>query len=63
MITPEAVFKMLLEIALARWLSWMEHSPIHQKVMGLIPSRVCMGGNQTMLPSHISVSLSTFLSI
>ena len=23
--------------ALARWLSWLEHRPIHQKVVGLIP--------------------------
>ena len=25
--------------ALAGWLNWLEHHPIHQKVVGLIPSQ------------------------
>ena len=47
--------------ALARWLSWLEHHPIHQKVAGSIPS---WGGNQSKL-SHTVVSLShsPFLSL
>ena len=27
------------KLALARWLGWLEHHPIHQKVEGLIPSQ------------------------
>ena len=56
------------------WLSWLEHSPVRQKVSGSIPSRclqvpslvrVHMGGNQSMFFSHIkvSLSLSLFLSL
>ena len=26
-------------LALAGWLSWLEHHPTHQKVVGLIPSQ------------------------
>ena len=28
-----------VEIALTRWLSWLEHYPMHQKVAGSIPSQ------------------------
>ena len=28
-----------VEIALTRWLSWLEHCPIRQKVVGSIPSQ------------------------
>ena len=30
-------------MALARWLSWLEHHPIHQKVAGSIPGRGAHG--------------------
>ena len=29
----------LESVVLAGWLSWLEHYPIHQKVVGLIPSQ------------------------
>ena len=52
------------------WLSWLEHPPINQKVMGSIPSqgtcfggrfgpwfRACARGNWSMFLSHIDVYL------
>ena len=63
--------------AMARWLNWLEHRPVHQKScgfdpqLGLIPTlwvwsliRVCMESNWLMFLSHIYVFLSppTFLS-
>ena len=55
------------------WISWLEHSPIHQEVGGLISGQgtyICcrfplvgirMGGNQSMFLSHQCFSL--FLSL
>ena len=40
--------------ALARWLSWLEHCPIYQKVVGLIPSQ----GKYERQPIDLSLSLS-----
>ena len=53
------------------WLSWLEHHPIDQKVMGLTPGQGIYPscrfdplpghvpeGNQSMFLSHISLSLS-----
>ena len=61
-------------ITLAQWLSWLKHCPIHQNVVvsiswsGHIPRLqvhslvgACVGGNQSMLLSHINVSLSLSL--
>ena len=47
--------------ALARWLSWLEDRPIHQKVVGLIPSQ----GKFPLFPSPSlpSPSLPLLLSI
>ena len=58
------------------WLSWLEHHSHNQKVAGLIPDhwsrtrhyepgpfQAYTGGNQSMILSHINVSLSPFLSL
>ena len=43
--------------ALARWLSWLEGQPIHQKDVSSIPGRDTYG-RQPMFFSHLGVSLS-----
>ena len=59
--------------ALARWLSWLEHCLMHQKVAGLIPGRSTYLGcgfhprwghiwEATNDISHINVSLSLYFS-
>ena len=64
-------------IALSVWLSWLEHHPIHQRVLGLIPGQGTYGvfrpspvqahtrGNpfMSMLLSHTDVSLFLSLSV
>ena len=56
--------------ALAGWRGWLELRPVQWKVVGLIPGQgtllgcgfdshwMCMGGHQSKLLSHFSVSLS-----
>ena len=59
------------------WLSWLEHHPITKWLQVRFPIQECtipglgvddpwsghMGGNESMLLSHICVSLSPFLSL
>ena len=61
-------------MVLARWLNWLERHPMHQKVVGSIPSqgtyprlqvqslvRVCTEGKQMLFFSHVmSPSLLPF---
>ena len=53
--SPSRVYR-----AQARWLSWLEHRPIHQKTAGSIPGRT--GGNRSMFLSLINVFHSLSLS-
>ena len=40
--------------SLARWLSWLEHRPVHQKVTGSIPGQgTCLGCRFTPQSEHI----------
>ena len=44
--------------ALAEWLGWLQHRPVHQRVVGWLPGRVHTGGNRSMFLSHWCFSLS-----
>ena len=46
---------------LARWLSWLEHCPIHQKVAGSIPSQGTYVGS-TFNPQSGSIWEATYVS-
>ena len=37
--------KILIDLALIGWLSWLEHHPVHQKVRVWSPVGTCTGGN------------------
>ena len=56
----ELYTKRLIYLALAGWLSRLEHCPVHQKVNSSIAGWVmlCMGGSWLVFLSHINVSLS-----
>ena len=47
----------LIPATLARWLGWLEHHLVHQKVVGSIPGQVCMYRRQPINVSHTDVSL------
>ena len=54
------------KIALARWLSWLEHWPIHQKVASLIPGLDTYGRQPidvSLTLKFFSLSLFPFLSL
>ena len=50
---------MILRLALAGWLSWLECCPVHQKTEGPILGQECMGGSHSMFLSHIDIFLSS----
>ena len=46
------------------WLRWLEHCPMHQKVVGSIPGRAYMGGNDQCHNFSLTLkSISLFLSL
>ena len=63
------------ERVLVGWLDWLDHGPVHPKVVGLIPSQgtprsqvpssvgAHMWGNRSIFLFHINVSLSLSLSL
>ena len=46
------------KLALARWLSWLEHHPIHQKVVGSIPDWEAADQYFSLISLSLSLSLS-----
>ena len=51
-------------LALARWLGWLEHHPVHQKVVGSVASWVTYRRQLTDVSlSHQSLCLSPSLSL
>ena len=70
------ILKNIYRLALASWLSWLDHRPRQQKIAGSIPGQstypdcrvpspagMRREGKQSIFLSHIDVALSVFLSL
>ena len=62
MIYKYFIKKVVPTFALAVWLSWLEHRPVHPKLVGSIPSPGTKCFSLTLMSLSLSLSPPPFLS-